>query len=404
MPGARVPLLCLLAVAAACGPSPRANTGQAGAAESLPIATAVLAYEPTRPVPSAPEPLSVAEVEAAPRPEPPGWLRLRFVGDVIFGRYRDGSYQSLAHPGAPVFAKVLPLLDGDWAVANLETPLLPAIPQTNTRPGYFFGATKEMATPLVDAGFDAVSLGNNHAADLGVSGLRQTPVLLRELGIEPIGAARDPGVPLEVRSLDISGTRVAALSVTARANFELPETSPNVAYVPEHQLGVSLGPLVSAAAQDHDLVVLLLHWGVEYARYPEAVQRAAARTLVDAGADVVIGHHPHVLQEIELYRGAVVAYSLGNFLFGNTAPDPRLTGVLGIDVERGAPCRVRVRFDPAVIRAVPYVHPMPATGQSAEAARRRVRARDPAGRGRWQREGEALVTEVHRERCPGAPG
>jgi poly-gamma-glutamate capsule biosynthesis protein CapA/YwtB (metallophosphatase superfamily) len=276
-----------------------------------------------------------------------------------------------------------------------------------------------MARPLVDAGFDAVSLGNNHAADLGIEGLRQTPILLQERGIEPLGAARDPGSKLEVRSLDVLGTRIAVLSVTTRSNFALPPAAPNVATVPEHELSNALGPLLQEASPTHDLVVVLLHWGVEYARFPETVQRLAARALVDAGADLVIGHHPHVLQEVELYRDAVIAYSLGNFLFGNLAPDPRLTGVLSIDVEQGdveqgdveqgdveqgdveqgARCHLRVRFDPAVMRGVPFIHPKPATGDSARKARQRVLPLDREQRARWQRDGEALVTELRRETC-----
>jgi poly-gamma-glutamate synthesis protein (capsule biosynthesis protein) len=334
-----------------------------------------------------------SEPKAAPAP-----LRLRFVGDVIFGRYRKGHYRPLIPPDARVFADVRALLAGDWVVANLETPLLREIPARDARTGYFFAATPELAAPLVQAGFDAVSLANNHAADLGTDGLGQTPVLLRELGIEPLGAARAQANAPYVRSLEVHGTRIAVLSITTRANFELPKGAPNVVYLPEHVLGQRLGPLVQQARPEHDLVVVLVHWGVEYARYPEMVQRNAARALIDAGADLVIGHHPHVLQEVELYHGGIIAYSLGNFLFGNTAPDVRLTGVLGIDVS-ATDCRLQVRFDPAVMRRVPFIHPEPATGAVAEQARRRILPLATEQREQWRREEEALVTEVRRDEC-----
>lgn len=394
----------VLMVLACAGPQP-APAGSPDRPLVPPIETAA----PEKTAPTTPSAVVPLGAPAAPRenPDPPPpaeqrWLRLRFVGDVIFGRYRDGAYQPLADPDDPVFGPIAPLLEGDLAIANLETPLLPQIPRTNARPGYFFGATPDMARKLADAGFHAVSLANNHAADLGIAGLRQTPVLLRELGIEPLGAAREAGTPLEVQTVDVGGSRLAMLSVTARSNFELPPQAPNVAFVAEKDLARVLGPLVSSSRARHDLVVVLVHWGVEYARYPEAVQRAAARALVDAGADLVIGHHPHVLQEVELYRNGVIAYSLGNFLFGNTEPEPKLTGVLAVDVERSGACRRRVRFDPAVIRRFPFVHPEPSTESNAHSARRRILPREPEQRARWQREGEALVAEVVPATCPPA--
>jgi poly-gamma-glutamate capsule biosynthesis protein CapA/YwtB (metallophosphatase superfamily) len=327
-----------------------------------------------------------------------GPLRMRFVGDVIFGRYKDGKHRRLASDDDPVFEEVAQLLAGDWVVANLETPLANELPESNTRKGHFFGATKQMAAALAAAGFDAVSLANNHAADLGVEGLRQSPRLLRELGVVPFGEANDGGRP-SLQTIEVDGVRLGVIAVSAHANFEMPEQAPAVPLVRVKELARVLGPLLAEAEVSADLSIVMIHWGVEYSRYPDPVQRAAARALVEQGADVVIGHHPHVLQEVELYRGGIIAYSLGNFLFENVTPEPRLTGVLGIDFERPSLCNVAVHFAPAVMQHGPYVHPIPASGRSAELARRRVRPLQEEQRVRWRRDGEALVARIERENC-----
>jgi poly-gamma-glutamate synthesis protein (capsule biosynthesis protein) len=301
-----------------------------------------------------------------------------------------------------VFESVAHLLDGDWLVANLETPLADLLPDRDPRAGYFFGATQAMAEPLSVAGFDAVTLANNHAADLGVEGLRQTPRLLQELGIRSFGAAALPSVPI-VESVDVDGVRIGVVAVTTNTNFEMPEHAPAVPMVLTHHLEERVGPLLEAANPKHDLMIVLLHWGVEYSRYPEIVQRQAARALVDHGADLVIGHHPHVLQEIELHHGGVIAYSLGNFLFENLAPEPRLTGVLAIDVERPSLCDVVVRFHPAVMRQSPFFHPEPAVGGTARLVRLRVPPKDEAQAEHWLPDGEALVARTRRKECTESP-
>jgi poly-gamma-glutamate synthesis protein (capsule biosynthesis protein) len=290
------------------------------------------------------------------------------------------------------------LLDGDWVVANLETPLVSSLPPRDSRPGYFFGATKAMAEPLRTAGFDAVTLANNHAADLGIEGLRETPRLLGELGVRAFGAAAHPSAPT-VETTEVSGVRIGVVAVTTQENFPMPAQAPAVPLVPTHELGETVGPLLSAARSNHDLLVVLVHWGVEYARGPELVQRNAGRALIEHGADFVIGHHPHVLQEIELHEGGVIAYSLGNFLFENTSPEPRLTGVLAIDLARPALCDLDVRFHPAVMRLAPFFHPVPATGVSARRSRERVLPSNEAAARQFSVDGEALGARSRRGHC-----
>jgi poly-gamma-glutamate synthesis protein (capsule biosynthesis protein) len=138
-------------------------------------------------------------------------------------------------------------------------------------------------------------------------------------------------------------------------------------------------PLVERARADHDLVVVVVHWGEEYFAAPSLRQRRVARRLLDGGVDMIIGHHPHVLQAIERHETGLVAYSLGNFLFSHTTSLPRLMGVLRT-VWRAAPqgaaladsCLVEAVLHPVINDPTPHPHPSPATGEPAEQVRHRI--------------------------------
>jgi poly-gamma-glutamate synthesis protein (capsule biosynthesis protein) len=120
------------------------------------------------------------------------------------------------------------------------------------------------------------------------------------------------------------------------------------------------------------------------------VQVTAARALVDAGADLVIGHHPHVLQGIEAHGRGVIAYSLGNFLFENTNDPPRWTGVLRTRIKRGG-CFEKVTFHPAYLKRTPVPHPVPATGYQGKRVIERMTSLSRNFGATWDPEGDDLV-------------
>jgi poly-gamma-glutamate synthesis protein (capsule biosynthesis protein) len=288
-------------------------------------------------------------------------IGLAFVGDVIFGRYRDGGYDPIAEDGFAVFSEVRPLLEADLTIGNLETPLVRELPQQSPIGARFrFGASMTHARQLVDAGFSVMSLANNHWFDMRSEGAEQTPILLRELGIVPVGEASMEGPLFVVRTLQSKGWTIGFVAFTNRTNAPLREGLPQAPYLETRDVEKTIGPVIEAARAGHDVIVVLVHWGDEYADHPNIAQTRAAHALVDAGADLVIGHHPHVLQGMQRYRSKLIAYSLGNFLFENTNDPPRLTGVLHVRL-REPHVLESILFQPAVIVRTPVPHPVPAT-------------------------------------------
>jgi poly-gamma-glutamate capsule biosynthesis protein CapA/YwtB (metallophosphatase superfamily) len=226
----------------------------------------------------------------------------------------DGGYAWLFAPVADLLAAA------DVTFANLETPVAP-VAGSGTRP-FVFNAPPELLSALLRAGVDVVSVANNHAFDQGRKGFEETLRRLRDAGLLAVGAgpAERAAGPLRVEA---GGLSVAFFGWAHFLNQEGNACPPSVVGASCVQVAlldrVRAVEAVRAAAAEADAVVVSLHWGVEYEPQPRAEDVALAHALADAGALVVLGHHPHVLQPIELYpradgRTAVIAYSLGNFI------------------------------------------------------------------------------------------
>ncbi len=321
-------------------------------------------------------------------------FELTFVGDVILGRYRDGGYDPIPDGEHEPFAEVTELLRSDLVVGNLETPLVRTLPERSpVGARYSFGADVALARHLVPAGFDALSLANNHAYDLLNTGVEETPEILAELGITPLGAVgEEVDQSVRVETIEREGWRVGLVAVTTQTNAAPLPGMPPLPLVEPGELATRVVPLVEDARVAHDLVVVLVHWGIEYADEPDWQQQQAARALVEAGADLVIGHHPHVLQGIERHGHGLIAYSLGNFLFENVKEIPRQTGVLRVRYD-GRGCLQAAVLHPVFVKSVPIKHPVPATGFMARQIRERVRLLSQGWSTRFRDEGEDLVVE-----------
>ena len=241
---------------------------------------------------------------------------MTFVGDVIFGRYRETGFDPIPEGDFPVFEAIAEAMKSDLLIGNLETPLVYDLPPTSPIGSKFaFGASKEHAKLLVDGGFDAMSLANNHWFDQRLEGVEQTPKILEELGIVPLGApTREPEV-FRVQPLEAQGWKVGVLAFTNRSNAPQRDGVPTLPFLSAHEVPETLAPIVKAARGDYDVLVAFVHWGEEYEDGPSAAQRNAAHALIDAGADLIVAHHPHVLQGVEVYGRGLIMYSLGNFLF-----------------------------------------------------------------------------------------
>ncbi len=345
-------------------------------------------------------PAAWADAAGAPGPAPS--LELTFVGDIIFGRFIEGGFAPIDTTPDP-FASVRPLLASDLTIANLETPVVAAPPAESPWDSRMrFVATPAQIATLPAAGIRVVSLANNHWYDMRAAGVRETPGHLAAAGVTAVGAARlvdDPAPPVRAETVTVRGWRIGLVAVAAVRNTHQRTGEPVLPYAHGTALATAVEAAIGAARPGHDLVLVLVHWGTEYADQPHAWQTRAARRWIDVGAAAVIGHHPHVLQAIERYQGGLIAYSLGNFLFDNTTEPVRHTGVLRLRFVRaaggsGAPCLADPVFHPAMLSKQPDHHPEPATGARLRLVERRLRrlsALRPA-RTTWRLDGDRLVT------------
>ena len=182
---------------------------------------------------------------------------------------------------------------------------------------YTFRVDPKYASVLPELGADIVTLANNHMLDFGRAPLAETLTALDGAGILHVGAGQNLQAASALKTIDVGGRTIGFLGATrvipehswtaSRSNSGLFTT-----YDPTKLLGE-----IQAAKQQCDYVVVYVHWGIERNTEPEEYQKSLARQYIDAGADAVIGAHPHVLQGIEYYQGKPIFYSLGNFIFAN---------------------------------------------------------------------------------------
>ena len=283
----------------------------------------------------------------------PVWVRadevtLTFAGDVHF----EGRADQLLDDPATAFGPAAAQLAGaDLTFVNLETPI--------TRRGtpepkrYLFRARDAAVSALTAAGVDAVTLANNHTLDYGREGLADTIAAARRGGLGTVGAGRDATEAFRPWRREVRGVRIAVLGFS-----QVDELAQQWAAGPG-RAGIAMafptGPVlaaVRAARADSDVVVVLVHWGVEGDSCPDRRQRDFARTLIAAGADVIVGAHVHVLQGAGHSGAAYVAYGLGNFLWysaGLFPPYSSEAGMLRLTL-RGRTV-VRSDFVPTVVSA-----------------------------------------------------
>jgi hypothetical protein len=204
----------------------------------------------------------------------------------------------------------------DWAFANLETPVAPNS-NLGTAP-FLFNADPAMLKSLQALGIDQVSFANNHSYDQGRPGMVETLSELRKLNFDFIGAGDHCAQARSALIRDIKGIKIGFIGATALFNNPLNthEQDPCVnAFTRES----AIQSVQEARRLGAEFIIYSLHWGVEYQAAPSQTQIDDAHALMDAGVDVLLGHHPHVLQPIEVHqtpdqRFAVTIYSLGNFI------------------------------------------------------------------------------------------
>ena len=241
----------------------------------------------------------------------PGFT-LVFAGDTTL----DADAGALVARGLDPFQHVAPLLaDADVRIANLE-----CVVATVGTPGakfYTFRAHPRVL-PVLRRHFDGVTLANNHSGDYGPQAFAQMLSLLHAHGLGQAGGGMNLAQAHTPWLIERAGLRIAILSYNEfmPRSFEAGEATPGVAWSEDARVIDD----IARARRVHraDLVIPFMHWGWENERQANARQRALARRMIDAGADAVIGGHPHVTQEVELYQGKPIVYSVGNFVMKAT--------------------------------------------------------------------------------------
>jgi poly-gamma-glutamate capsule biosynthesis protein CapA/YwtB (metallophosphatase superfamily) len=304
-------------------------------------------------------------------------ITLLFSGDVTLGfHYEEYVNEQIAKGAAKDemlgwgFKKVGPVTTAaDLYVANLECPFTS---RGEKLPKNFnFRADPKLVAALLAGGVDVVSLANNHMMDWGEEGLYDTLSTLDAAKIVHFGAGRTLAAARAPAIVTVKGVRFAFLGYffLGDKNIEpaaviATETAPGVAG--HHDSVEKLREWVKAdvvsAKQQADVVIPFFHWGREGHTTPEPYQVELAHVAIDAGAAAVVGSHPHCLQGVEMYKGAPIAYSLGNFVFGgNWNPLDKRTALLKLKF-RG-PAYAGLELVPAYSDAYPEVPVQPYLGE-----------------------------------------
>jgi poly-gamma-glutamate synthesis protein (capsule biosynthesis protein) len=257
----------------------------------------------------------IALLFAAPHTAGAEKITLTAVGDIMLAGSGVATFAKRGYD-YPFAATGRELRRADIAVGNLEAPL--------TRRGsefigkkYRFKTNPKAASSLREAGFSVVTLANNHIMDFGTVGLQETMENLAAEKILHVGAGANLAAARRPAFVERKGKRIAFLAYSL--------TQPLEFFAAESRAGTAPGYArffredIRQAKSNADYVVVSFHWGAELSTFPKSYQVDAGRRAIDAGADLVIGHHPHVLQGVERYRGGLILYSLGNFAFGSTS-------------------------------------------------------------------------------------
>jgi poly-gamma-glutamate synthesis protein (capsule biosynthesis protein) len=228
----------------------------------------------------------------------------------------------------------------DLTVVNLECPATHVVaPQPEV---FTYRCDPQALRAARLAGVDVASQANNHAYDQGPAGLVDSLRQIRAAGLEPVGAGADRGEARQAATFELDGWRVAVVGIDQvldPADRVAGPHSPGVAAGHDFRLALQTVRRVAASS---DLVVVMIHWGIELDARPRPLQVDQAHRLVEAGADVIFGSHPHRVQPMETYRGRPIFYSLGNLIWRRGSPISSTTAVAEVIVTPAGEIRGRL--------------------------------------------------------------
>ena len=244
----------------------------------------------------------------------------------------DGPGRLIARGGDPLapFAKTLEA--ADYRIANLECPVARSGKRLAGKPYTFRAHPRALA--VLKGRFDAVTLANNHVGDYGKAALLETMQRLDTAGIAHFGAGKNLVEAHQPLWIERKGLKIAVLGYNefAPRAFEAGASTPGTAWSEDDHV---ISDIRAAKAAGADLIIPFMHWGWEHEPAPSQRLQALARRMIDEGASLVVGSHPHVTQGADIYQGKPIIYSLGNFVFdGFDSPEARLGWVLRLKLDR----------------------------------------------------------------------
>ncbi len=277
-------------------------------------------------------------------------LRIIAVGDVLLGRGVSSRIKRMNKSYASAFEEVADLLQkGDVVFANLEAPLTDGSRclAPHTQGGKFIiKSPVESIEALRFAGFNLLNLAGNHMMDYYEEGLADTLDILDKNGMAHAGAGKDLNRARKAALIEKNGFAIGMLGYTDWADllfkgdpaitFAAEAGKPGVAPMKRELIREDIRNLRGKV----DVLIVSLHWGVEGSSRTTAGQVDLAHELIDSGADVILGHHPHRFQGIEIYKGKPILYSLGNFIFDQNDPLARQSFIIDIELEKNALKRI----------------------------------------------------------------
>lgn len=249
---------------------------------------------------------------------------LIFMGDIMLSRGVDLKMRRIGDYTFPFFYIASTTRMADVAFGNLEGPI--SARGKNQGSEYSFRANLRVIEGLVFAGFDVLSLANNHIWDWGSDALSDTIDILKENAIVSVGAGRNAEEANRPAIIMKGDRRIIFFAYT--------NLYPPSLYAEGDRPGVSdfkeekIAEYIRNETTHSDIVVVSMHWGNEYESLANEEQKRISRALIDAGADIIVGHHPHVSQEIERYKEGWIAYSLGNFVFDQNFSEETMKGIV----------------------------------------------------------------------------
>lgn len=314
------------------GSYPEAAEANTGEPEDIPI--------PPVDIQTPPE---YIEAPIAANKEP---IHLVFAGDAMM----DASVKKAIAQKGPDYPFVhvkKKVTAADIAFVNLETAVTNE-KNKDTSQIFNFKSDSISLKGIKNAGFDVISVANNHVLDFQRKGLLDTLDHLEAYDLMPVGAGRNESEAFSARTVKVKGVTVKYLAFSRflpELNWVAEGERPGVAGAYDQKKVLAA---IEREREGADYLIVYMHWGIERNNRPEAWQRKFAKEMIDTGADAIIGSHPHVLQGFESYKSKPIAYSIGNFLFpdyvkGRTAD----TGLLNLTLQSG---KVTMQFDPFYIK------------------------------------------------------